>query len=49
VPLQAYHMARKKLEEEGFKVDGHTTSGLPHSIDEKGIEAGAKFLKSVLN
>lgn len=49
VPLSAYHMARQKLEAEGFAVQGHTTHGLPHSIDAQGIEAGAKFLKSVLN
>lgn len=49
VPVSAYHAARKKLEDEGFTVQGHTTRGLPHSIDAQGIEAGAKFLKSVLN
>lgn len=49
VPVQAYHMARQKLESEGFNIQGHTTAALPHSIDAEGIEKGAKFLKSVLN
>ena len=48
VPLEAYHMARQKLEEQGFDVSGHTTPGLPHSIDGKGVESGAEFLKSIL-
>ena len=47
VPVQAYHMARQVLEQNGFTVSGHTTPGLPHSIDGQGIEAGAAFLKSV--
>lgn len=49
VPLSAYTMAREKLEFEGFPVQGHTTRGLPHSIDERGISEGAKFLKSVFS
>ncbi len=48
VPVMAYTHARKTLEDSGFKISGHTTPGLPHSIDEKGIESGAKFLQSVL-
>jgi len=49
VPVEAYHMARQKLEAEGFKVSGHTTPMLTHSIDNDGIESGARFLKAVLN
>jgi len=49
VPVEAYHMAVQKLTSEGFDVSGHTTPNLPHSIDGKGIESGAEFLKSVLN
>lgn len=49
VPVDAYHMARQKLEESGFDVSGHTTPLLTHSIDEAGISSGAKFLKSILN
>ncbi|MAE50486.1 MAG: phospholipase [Micavibrio sp.] len=49
VPVEAYHMARQKLEHEGFDVSGHTTPMLAHSIDNDGIESGAEFLKSILN
>jgi phospholipase/carboxylesterase len=48
VPVAAYHHARKGLEQAGFTVSGHTTKGLPHSIDDKGIQSGADFLKSIL-
>lgn len=47
VPVQAYEMARVQLEEAGFDVSGHTTPGLPHSIDEAGIQSGGEFLKSI--
>lgn len=48
VPLTAYNHARGKLIGKGFRVSGHTTAGLTHSIDQAGIDAGAKFLKEVL-
>ncbi len=48
VPVAAWHDAKKTLEEAGFAVSGHTTPGLPHGIDQDGVESGAKFLKSVL-
>lgn len=48
VPVSAYHHARAALIENGFSVSGETTPYLPHSIDQAGIESGAKFLKSVL-
>jgi phospholipase/carboxylesterase len=48
VPVQGYKLARRALEQAGFSVTGHSTPGLPHSIDEKGIESGGAFLKSVL-
>jgi len=48
VPLQAYHFAKEGLEAAGFKVSGGITQGLPHSIDEDGIESGAAFLQSIL-
>lgn len=47
VPVTAYHEARRTLEGMGFPVSGHTTPGLSHGIDRKGIDAGAAFLKSV--
>ena len=49
VPVQAWQMAKKKLEETGFKVTGFTIKGLPHSIDQDGVESGAKFLNTVLS
>ncbi|MFP4314468.1 MAG: alpha/beta hydrolase [Alphaproteobacteria bacterium] len=49
VPIDAYHMARQKLQAEGFQVSGHSTHGLEHSIDGPGVESGAEFLKIVLN
>ena len=48
VPVDAYHMARQLLEETGYDVSGHTTPGLPHSIDDAGISSGGEFLKTVL-
>lgn len=47
IPIEAYHMARQTLEQNGFEVSGHTSAGLTHSIDEKGIEEGAKFLSQI--
>lgn len=49
VPLGAYHMARQKLEAEGFPVSGHTTPYLTHSIDGQGIESGAAFLAGIFD
>lgn len=49
VPVDAYHNARDILLQSGFEIDGHTTAGLDHSIDQKGIEAGASFLSQILN
>lgn len=49
VPVDSYHMAREILEESGYDVSGYTTPGLPHSIDEAGIQSGSEFLKSILN
>jgi phospholipase/carboxylesterase len=49
VAVDSYHMAREILEEAGYDVSGHTSAGLAHSIDEKGISAGGEFLKTVLN
>ncbi len=46
VPVSAREMAKVMLEEQGFKVSGHTTAGLAHSIDMRGIQDGAAFLKS---
>jgi phospholipase/carboxylesterase len=48
VPVAAYHRAVETLKKAGFKTSGNVTPDLPHSIDEAGIESGAKFLQSVL-
>lgn len=48
VPVQAYEMARAALEGAGFDVSGGVTRGLPHSIDNDGIESGAEFLTGIL-
>ena len=44
VPVAAYHHATQALTEKGFRVDGHTTPHLEHSIDEEGITKGIAFL-----
>lgn len=49
VPVQAYQMAKLALETAGFAVSGGITRGLPHSIDEDGIESGAAFLSEILS
>lgn len=48
VPVGAYHMAREALMAAGFDVSGHTSPGLPHSIDGQGIESGGQFLAGIL-
>ncbi|MCC6598128.1 MAG: phospholipase [Alphaproteobacteria bacterium] len=47
VPIAAYHAAREALEHNGYSVSGHTTPFLQHSIDQKGLESGAGFLRSL--
>lgn len=49
VPVQAREMAEQTLSQHGYKVTGHTTDGLAHSIDQDGIESGAAFLKDVVS
>lgn len=49
VPVSAYYLAKARLEEGGFSVSGHTTPGLPHSIDGAGIESGGAFLASLFS
>ena len=46
VEIDRYHHAVKNLKDTGFTVTGHSTAGLTHSINEKGIDSGAKFIKS---
>lgn len=48
VPVAAWSHAKDMLAQQGFAVSGHTTRGLPHSIDQAGIDSAGAFLKSVL-
>lgn len=48
VPIGAYHHAKNALDSLGFKVSGETYFGLPHSINEEGIESGSAFLEEIL-
>lgn len=48
LPIANHHTAMKDLAEAGYAVDGLSIPGLPHSIDEAGIERGAAFLQRVL-
>lgn len=49
VPVGAYYHATTTLQMAGFTVTGEVTRGLPHSIDDAGIESGAAFLHRVLD
>jgi phospholipase/carboxylesterase len=48
VPFQAMDAAAQGLKRAGIPVETLRRPGLPHSIDEEGIEAGVKFLSRVL-
>ena len=48
VPFQAMDAAAQGLNRAGIPVETLRRPGLPHSIDEEGIEAGVKFLSRVL-
>ena len=48
VPVAAFYHATTTLRMAGFDVTGSVTHGLPHSIDRKGIDDGAEFLKRIL-
>ncbi|MBU0859006.1 MAG: dienelactone hydrolase family protein [Alphaproteobacteria bacterium] len=48
VPISAYYHAREKLTAVGFKLSGHVSPALMHSIDFDGIDAARTFLKEVL-
>lgn len=49
VPVAAFSHAKDNLTDAGFTVNGHTTPGLPHSIDEEGIRSGGRFLKEIFS
>ena len=48
VPVQRWKDATEALKAQGYDVDGHKTSGLPHSIDQEGIDGAKEFLEKVL-
>lgn len=48
VPVEAFANAKNTLTAHNFEVSGYTQPGLTHSIDQKGIENGTAFLKSIL-
>lgn len=49
VPVTASQQAAEALRAAGHKVDLHLYNGLGHSIDARGIEAGAAFLQRILS
>lgn len=46
VPIESYYHAKESLQKAGFDVSGHSTPHLGHSIDEDGVEGGARFLQT---
>ena len=40
--------AAKRFEEVGVPVEMHILPGLPHSIDQRGLDIGVEFLRRVL-
>lgn len=44
LPIQSLGEAERRLKVLGFDVATHTSRGLTHSIDQAGLELGAKFL-----
>lgn len=49
VPVMAYFDARSRLESAGYKVTGHVSPALGHSIDDQGIRSAAEFLKEIFS
>ena len=48
LPVTAMGQAKARLEELGFEVAAHVSPGLGHSIDETGLQLGARFLANHL-
>ena len=49
VTIDRYHDAVHKLSDLGYKISGHSTPALDHSIDGRGVESGAEFLKNIFS
>jgi phospholipase/carboxylesterase len=48
VPAMALFAAQRILGDNGFAVEWHIRQGLPHAIDQEGLDLGEKFLSRVL-
>ena len=48
IPVSALHQTQASLESAGFEVTAHISPGLGHSIDQKGLQLGERFLSQVL-
>jgi phospholipase/carboxylesterase len=48
VPVATFFHAKETLKQAGFEVEGHTTPGMGHSIDEQGIHEGGDFMRRAL-
>ena len=44
LPVAAIHDAERRLKVLGFDVASHVSRGLPHSIDDAGLQLGGRFL-----
>ncbi len=44
IPVEALHQARSALGGEGLMVEWHVRPGLPHGIDEEGLDIAGRFL-----
>jgi phospholipase/carboxylesterase len=44
LPVAALHQADESLRALGFEVDAHVSRGLGHSLDDQGLQLGARFL-----
>lgn len=48
LPVSALHQAEERLQALGFEVDAHVSPGLGHSLDDKGLRLGSRFLAAGL-
>ena len=44
LPVATLHQAHSQLQALGFEVDTHVSHGLGHSLDDQGLQLGARFL-----
>jgi phospholipase/carboxylesterase len=44
LPVAALHQADERLRALGFEVEAHVSRGLGHSLDDQGLQLGARFL-----